>query len=320
MTVSEKQMLANQQNALRSTGPKTGQGKALASRNSLKHGLLAEEVVITAGEGAEDKQQFSDLLTDLVTHFSPVGPLEEILVEKIAAAYWRQRRASRYEVGILRQKLDTMTHDYYRPDGRLTDAEIDNEIAQKQTEIKTAREQYQLFQQAGASGRDVATSYHLKENWKRLKREFIDPKDIVHKIDGYPTVRVGLTTEDSLNIKTPAQIHKKLLEKGHTESQIWQLHLDFCQKFMNKTTRQIKKLQADKADNKLHLQRIQKTSSLPPRLEMDNLLRYETAIERQMYQAIRQLERLQRMRAGDHVPAPVQVDVNTLEPGDINLV
>ena len=126
MTVSEKQMLANQQNALRSTGPKTDQGKALASRNSLKHGLLAEEVVITAGEGAEDKQQFSDLLTDLVTHFSPVGPLEEILVEKIAAAYWRQRRASRYEVGILRQKLDTMTHDYYRPDGRLTDAEIDD--------------------------------------------------------------------------------------------------------------------------------------------------------------------------------------------------
>ena len=181
MTVSEKQMLANQQNALRSTGPKTDQGRALASRNSLKHGLLAEEVVITAGEGAEDKQQFSDLLTDLVTHFSPVGPLEEILVEKIAAAYWRQRRASRYEVGVLRQKLDTMTHDYYRPDGKLTDAEIDEEIAQKQTEIKTAREQYQLFKQADASGRDVATSYHLKENWKWLKKQFIDPKDIAIK-------------------------------------------------------------------------------------------------------------------------------------------
>ncbi|MHC4771167.1 MAG: hypothetical protein ACYS8O_05120 [Planctomycetota bacterium] len=288
MTVSEKQMLANQQNALRSTGPKTDQGKALASRNSLKHGLLAEEVVITAGEGAEDKH----------------------LVEKIAAAYWRQRRASRYEVGILRQKLDTMTHDYYRPDGRLTDAEIDNEIAQKQTEIKTAREQYQLFKRSRDSGQDVATSYHLKENWKRLKKQIIDPKDIVHKMDGYPTVRVGLTTEDSLNIKTPPQIHKKLLEKGHTESQIWQVHMDFCQKHMNKTTRQIKKLQADKADNKLHLQRIKKTSSLPPRLEMDNLLRYETAIERQMYQAIRELERLQRLRAGDHVPPPLQMDLN----------
>ena len=299
MTVSEKQMRANQQNALRSTGPKTDQGKALASRNSLRHGLLAE-----------DKQQFSDLLTDLVTHFGPVGPLEEILVEKIAACYWRQRRASRYEVGILRQKLDTMTHDYYRPDGKLTDAEIDEEIAQKQTEIKTVREQYQLFKRSQASGQDVATSYHLKENWEWLKREFIDRKDIVHKLDGCPTIRLGLTTEDSLNIKTPPQIHKKMLEKGHTESQIWQVHMDFCQKHISKTTRQIKKLQTDKANNKLHLQRIQKTSSLPPRLEMDNLLRYETAIERQMYQAIRELERLQRLRAGDHVPPPLQMDLN----------
>jgi hypothetical protein len=47
---SEKQVLANQQNALKSTGPKTDEGKAIAARNSLKHGLLAKEVVITEGE------------------------------------------------------------------------------------------------------------------------------------------------------------------------------------------------------------------------------------------------------------------------------
>lgn len=310
MAVSEKQMIANRQNALKSTGPNTADGKALTARNSLKHGLLAEEVVITQGEGAEDKEQFKALLTDLVTHFSPVGPLEEILVEKIAACYWRQRRASRYEVGILRQKLDTMTHDYYAKDGKLTDAQIDDEIAQKQTAVKTTREQYRLFKGAGASGRDIATSYHLKENWTWLKKEFIDPKDIVHKVDGYPAVKFGLTTEDSLNIKTPPQIHKKMLEKGYSEAQIWQVHMDFCQKYINKTMRQIKKLQTDKADNELRLQRIQKTSSLPPRLEMDNLLRYETAIERQMYQAIRELERLQRLRAGDPVPPPMQLDLN----------
>ena len=43
---SEKQLLANQQNALKSTGPKTTGGKALAARNSLKQGLLAKEVVV----------------------------------------------------------------------------------------------------------------------------------------------------------------------------------------------------------------------------------------------------------------------------------
>ena len=38
-------------------------------------------------------------------------------------------------------------------------------------------------------------------------------------------------------------------------------------------------------------------------------LRYETTINRQLYQAINQLERLQRSRAGEHVPAPVNIQV-----------
>ena len=54
---SEKQMLANQKNALKSTGPKTAKGKALAKRNSRKHGLWAKDVVITEGEGAEERLQ-----------------------------------------------------------------------------------------------------------------------------------------------------------------------------------------------------------------------------------------------------------------------
>ena len=305
MAVSEKQIIANRQNALKSTGPSTSAGKQLAARNSLKHGLLAEEVVIDQGEGAEDKQQFNALLTDLVTQFSPAGPLEEILIEKIAACYWRMRRANRYEVGILRQKLDTMTDDYYAKNKKLTDVEIDAEIADKQASIKTAREQYRLFKGAGASGRDVATSYHLKKNWAWLKKQFIDAENTVVYIPGG---RFGSETEDST--MTPRQIHKKMLEKGCSEADIWEVHMGFCEMYVNKTTVEIKKLQKDKTDNQLRLQRIQKINSLPPKSEMDNLLRYETAIERQMYQAIRELERLQRLRAGDHVPAPMQLEIN----------
>jgi hypothetical protein len=41
----------------------------------------------------------------------------------------------------------------------------------------------------------------------------------------------------------------------------------------------------------------------------DSLLRYQTTINRQLYQAINQLERLQRLRRGDNVPAPVNVQI-----------
>ncbi|MBZ5632271.1 MAG: hypothetical protein LAO55_04010 [Acidobacteriia bacterium] len=44
------------------------------------------------------------------------------------------------------------------------------------------------------------------------------------------------------------------------------------------------------------------------------LSRYETSIERSMYKALHELQRLQAARKGDHVPAPVVVDVNVTEP------
>ena len=40
------------------------------------------------------------------------------------------------------------------------------------------------------------------------------------------------------------------------------------------------------------------------------ILRYQTTINRQLFQAMNQLERLQRLRKGDHVPAPLNVQVS----------
>ena len=38
--------------------------------------------------------------------------------------------------------------------------------------------------------------------------------------------------------------------------------------------------------------------------------RYETTIENKLYRALNQLERLQRIRLGDKIPAPAALDVN----------
>ncbi len=42
--------------------------------------------------------------------------------------------------------------------------------------------------------------------------------------------------------------------------------------------------------------------------------RYETAIENKLYRAINQLERLQRTRRGEFVPAPQTVDLSIHRP------
>ena len=74
---SLKKVEANRRNARLSTGPRTEHGKRAVARNAIKHGLLAREVVITAGDGEEDLQEFEALLERLWQEYEPVGVLEE---------------------------------------------------------------------------------------------------------------------------------------------------------------------------------------------------------------------------------------------------
>src|SRR5207247_8480339 len=47
--------------------------------------------------------------------------------------------------------------------------------------------------------------------------------------------------------------------------------------------------------------------SLPPVDAADKLLRYEAHLDRQLYRAMDQLERLQRRRRGENVPPPLNM-------------
>ena len=82
--ISERRVQANRRNALRSTGPKTVRGKRTVARNAIKHGLLAREVVITAGDGEENLEEFHALITGLWEYYEPVGVIEDSLVQTIA--------------------------------------------------------------------------------------------------------------------------------------------------------------------------------------------------------------------------------------------
>ena len=66
---SQAQFEANRQNAKKNTGPKTGSGKSVATRNAIKHRLTAENVVIPG----EDPEEFDDLRRQVEKEFQPVG-------------------------------------------------------------------------------------------------------------------------------------------------------------------------------------------------------------------------------------------------------
>jgi hypothetical protein len=113
MAISQKQLEANRRNAIRSTGPKTEQGKAIASRNAVTHGLATSDIVINSPHLKEDAQQYEHLLKSLFEELRPEGVLQQHLVVKIANCLWRYRRVINAETAQISNQLKT-TADYNR--------------------------------------------------------------------------------------------------------------------------------------------------------------------------------------------------------------
>ena len=99
---TEKQPEANQLNALKATGPQTPEGKANVAQNAVKHGLLAEHILIR-DENREDYEAFRDTMAH---NLQPEGSVESLLAERIITAAWRLRRAVRLERDAIHTWLD----------------------------------------------------------------------------------------------------------------------------------------------------------------------------------------------------------------------
>ncbi len=107
MTVSQKQLIANQNNAKKSTGPRTKSGKLAASRNAITHGLHARDNIITSPHLQESQTEFAALTLSLIEELNPDGAFQTQLVHRIANCLWRARRATRAETAHLNRQLST---------------------------------------------------------------------------------------------------------------------------------------------------------------------------------------------------------------------
>jgi hypothetical protein len=85
---TQNQIRANRANALRSTGPKTVEGKRISAKNSTRHGMVADAVVLDG----ESEERFKELLADLTVQLKPRTAAESAILETMAIARWKQMR------------------------------------------------------------------------------------------------------------------------------------------------------------------------------------------------------------------------------------
>jgi hypothetical protein len=89
---SENRIEANRINALKSTGPKTPEGKAASSQNAITHGLTAKKHLVIPGEDHDDydreRQNFLD-------HCDASDPFQAALADRACNAHWKLQRIER---------------------------------------------------------------------------------------------------------------------------------------------------------------------------------------------------------------------------------
>jgi hypothetical protein len=95
---SLRQIEANRRNALKSTGPKTENGKRRSRRNAFRHGLTAETVI----EVLEDTDDYRGFEAAITADYDTRTAVERELVLRLASLLWRIRRATSIETGLLR--------------------------------------------------------------------------------------------------------------------------------------------------------------------------------------------------------------------------
>ncbi|HVW09000.1 MAG TPA: hypothetical protein VHC90_10480 [Bryobacteraceae bacterium] len=83
--ISPARLAANRQNAKKSTGPKTKDGKARSSQNARRHGQTAQITVMTD----EDRVAHDHFTQAMIAELAPVGPVETFHAASAAEEAWR---------------------------------------------------------------------------------------------------------------------------------------------------------------------------------------------------------------------------------------
>ncbi len=261
-SVSERKRTANRTNAQKSTGAKTPAGRARSKLNAIKHGLLAEELLITIGELTEDPEAFGQLLEGVRENYKPVGPFADALVQKIAGYLWKDRRAQRFETGAIQREVE-----YQRG-------------------METVRNNRRL-QQALAAGENLEASsqgiQHLLDGLDTASEE-VQRAD--WSIDSYKFVVEHFGHLVSLPREAPT------MPGGPDEFDPKQLLKDL----KAERDRLREQLPAVEAAQKREGDARVRSYTLPNPRDLDLLLRYDTANDRKLHRAMRQLRQVQADR------------------------
>ena len=105
MRTDDKRKQTSRLNALKSTGPKTPEGKRRSAFNSTTHGAYARNLMLPG----ERLVEFEELIKVHLETWKPTNLIEDILVTEMASTLWRLRRQAPAEASLIDIQIQRMT-------------------------------------------------------------------------------------------------------------------------------------------------------------------------------------------------------------------
>ena len=107
MRIDDKRKLTSRLNALKSTGPKTPEGKRRSAFNSVTHAAYVQEFILHG----EEHSHFQLLMDAHLDSWKPTNPIEETFVFEMVTTLWRFRRQAPAESNLINIQMQRMNRN-----------------------------------------------------------------------------------------------------------------------------------------------------------------------------------------------------------------
>jgi hypothetical protein len=300
-------------------GPNTEAGKAAVRLNPVTHGVLSTTPVIP---GLEHQEDWEAHISGVVESLAPQGRLETTLTVRAGLLLWRLMRLARYETEMIAADLERAEIDFARRHPPTAPSTESNDMAR--SSLRTYQEALSLLERLPSLSDDTsvegevvaaALSCVLDCTEAGLNLEIRNipgvPEDLYwEEFDGWTgnLVRQAISVIADCAGSPPESLLEGAIEQARSDVQSAEVYLRLAEQRAEENARaaeeQARQVAAD-------LDRLRRECLLPNDSVLQKVIRYEAHLNRQLYQALHELEALQSRRRGEPTPL-ARVDVQGL--------